>query len=265
MKFSKTVLIVLFLIITAESLGCSIEATSSKGLLTLETVVETFEKEGILLKENVSKSPDAYELNHTEPAIYWIGTTQDNLLIYIFDSFVDESVDDNKSFIERVPFVARNALIFYMPSTIPQNQDELKPLLETKKSISDIVFKHLNNGKEVIYKGESEHWEAKVTLKYYQNWWDDENDKRHYQSNSNAHHEIKYKKADVKNVGPVSYEYETTVGGSGSSTGLVLNNNGYADAGSRGGSGWLEEPDNKIYHITIKWNGKVEKFDLKAQ
>lgn len=262
----KKILILLLILLIITTIGCSTKKVSSKDLLTLETIVKTFETQGIVLKEDTAKSPDAYEFNEVKPAIYKIGKTQDNLLIYIFDSFVNKSKNDNPSyFIEKVNFVARNALLVYMPATIPKSQDEILPLIKTKKSISNIVFKHFNDGKKIIYQGESEHWEAKVTLEYYQNWWDDENGKRYYQSANTAHHKIKYKMVDVNNVGPVFYEYATSTRGSGSAN-LTLDNKGYGDAGSRGGdSSWLKDPEKDIFHITIKWNQQEETFDLKVK
>jgi len=264
MAHRKTALVVLLLTIAAASVGCGSNLPTPNGLLNLETVVNIFDREGLNLITDYSKSPDAYELNGVKPAIFRIGRTGDNLLIYIYKTFVEEEIYDPFSF-ERITFNSRNALIVYIPAKVPTNQDELKPVVETGKRISEIVFKYLNNGKEVVYKGESEHWEATIILKYYRHWWEDENNRRHYQSYHTESHGIQYKLADIKNVGPVSYEHEGQ-GGSGGGTGLTLNDEGYADAGTSGGNGWLSgEPEKEVYHVVIKWNGKEERFDLEAQ
>ena len=263
MRLNKIVFVVLLFAIQAGSTGCGSLATPN-GLLNLDTVVNIFAREGVNLITDYSKSPDDFELNEVKPALFRIGRTQDNLLIYIYDTFVEEEGNNPYSF-ERMTFNSRNVLIVYIPSKTPTNQDELKPVFETGKRISKIVFKYLNNGKQVIYKGKSVHWEARVTLKYYQNSWDNQNGKRHYQCYYTEGHEIRYRTADVKNVDNVSYEHETTTG-SGAARGLRANNKRYTDTGSSGGNGWLPaEPEKEIYHVTIKWNGKKEKFDLKAQ
>ena len=57
---------------------------------------------------------------------------------------------------------------------------------------------------------------------------------------------------DVKDVGPVAYEYEAT-GHSGGSTGLTLDNSGFTSAHGSGGNGWLAvEPEKEIYHFLLQ-------------
>ena len=235
-------------------------------MLTLETVVETLEKEGISLEEDASKSPDSFEINGIQPSIFRIKNTEDTLLIYIGAPAVDEEATHRNLYsLERVPFVARNALMVYMPSKIPEAEEEAKAFVETRDLISNTIFKYLNGGKEVPYKGESAHWEVTGILKYFNDNWEDESGKSHYDGYHTEYFELQYKRSDIEEVGPVSFEYERK-GSSGSSTGLTLNDKGHTSTGSSGGSGWLLfEPEEEIYHVTIKWDGKEEKLDLKAQ
>jgi len=265
----KTALVVLLLIITAGSVGCGSLATPNR-LLSLDTVVNIFAREGVNLITDYSKSPDDFEFRGTTPAIFRIGRTQDNLLVYIFDSFLDETEDYNQFGIERVPFVSRNVLVVYLPSIIrDQNNfplNDLEPIIKTMRLISNVVFKYLNNGKKIIYKGESKHWKARVRLTYYQNWWDDENGNRHYQCYNTESHDIRYKVADIKDLRNISYEFKANRH-SGGAAGIHLEDNAYSDdLYETADSGWLSgDPAKEIYHVTIKWNGKEEKFDLKAQ
>lgn len=270
MKPKKEILLLLFLVmITAGSMGCGTEETevSPKGLLTLETVVETLEKEGLILEKDHSKSPGTFALNGITPSVFKINNTEDTLLVYIGASVVDEEeIYGPFSFsLERVSFVARNALIVYMPSEIPESEEEIKAFAETRSLIYNTIFKYLNGGKEVIYKGESAHWEVTGTLEYYNDNWQDESGKQHYDGYHINGFELQYKMSNIDKVGPVSFEYERN-GSSGSSTGLTLNDKGYTSTGSGGGNGWLLfKPEEEIYHITIKWNGKEEKIDLREQ
>ena len=269
MKPKKKILLALLLVmITAGSMGCGTEEKEAvpNGLLTLETVVGTLEKEGLGLEKDDSRSTDAFALNGIKPTVFKIKNTEDTLLIYIGAPAVDEEATHRNLYsLERVPFAARNALVVYMPSEIPKNEESVKAFAETRDLISNTIFKYLNGGKEVPYKGESAHWEVTGILKYFNDNWEDENGKSHYDGYHTEHFELQYKMSDIKEVGPVSFEYERK-GSSGTSTGLTLNDKGYASTGSSGGSGWLLfEPEEEIYHVTIKWDGKEEKIDLKAK
>lgn len=264
MKFNKKALVVLLFVITVVSSGCG--RTSPNGLHSLETVVNTLAFGGIKLTTDHAKSPEAYELRGKEPAVFKIGSTDDNLLIYIYETFADEEERFINAFsFERIPFISRNTLIIYIPSKAPNDQDSMESIVKTANRISEIVFKYMNHGKEVVYRGESTHWEPKVTLKYYQNLWHDEDGKRHYQSYHIENYELQYRLTEIESVGPISYKYKHG-GSSGGGTGLTLDNEGYIDAGSSGGNGWLSsEPEKDVFHITITWDDKEEELDLTAQ
>ena len=86
----------------------------------------------------------------------------------------------------------------------------MKIIGETRTLISGIVFKYLNDGKVVVYKGESTSWEGTFTLKYYEHWWKDEKGKLHYDSYNETPQLIKYKMPDITAVGTIDFEYQTT-------------------------------------------------------
>lgn len=264
MKLNKMALVVLLFVIIFVGSGCG--RTSPNGLHNLETVVNTLAFGGVNLTTDYSKSPETFERRGKEPAVFRIGGSEDNLLIYIYETFTDEEeLFINAFSFERIPFISRNALIIYIPSVSPTDQDELDAIVKTANRISGIVFKYMNHGKEVVYRGESTHWKQKVTRKYYQNWWDDENGKRHYQNYRIDSHELQYRLTDIKNVGPVSYRYKHG-GGSGGGTGLTLDKEGYLNAGTSGGNGWLHSnPKDDVFHVTITWDDKEEELDLTAQ
>jgi hypothetical protein len=242
---------------------------SKKDLLTLRTIVRTFNKQGLSLKKDKLKSSEDFSLNEIKPAIFSIGENKDTLLIYTFKSFserekiLEETDKFNNPFsFEQVPYKAKNALIVYMPSQIPETEEGYASIGKTRKLISDIVFKNLNGGEERVYKGESTSWEGTFTLKYYEHWVQDENG-LHHDSYGWHYPVIKYKMADIDAVGPITLEHETSYGG-GKSTGLTLNKEGYADAGSSGSNGiTLNEGDD--IKFTIKWGDKEEHIILKAQ
>lgn len=275
-------LIILLIAFAVLGVGCGAEEEPSADLLTLDTVAETFRYEGLRLEVNDAMEPDAYELNGVSPTIYSLGKTDDNLLIYIFDSYIEEDSDELGEFsgmeFHRRTFFARNALIIYLPTTIPEitNQtsvssedgredifrQEIKRLGQASNVISDIVFQELNEGKVATFLGESQNWQARITLKYWQYHWVNQEGVNKFSGDCTRHHEIKYLGKDIGQVGSVSYKYEGPRL-SGSATGLTLDSKGYSSAGSGGSTGWISRaPDKDIYQVTLKWKGQEESLVL---
>ena len=270
-----TVALALILIVTG-SLGYKIGQSSKNDVLTLKKIVRTFQREGIKLKKDNSKPPEEFVLKGFEPTVFRVGQGEDKLLIYVFKSFVEreEIVDSEKKFdnpfsLEGRPYKAKNAFIVYLPSInpasskTPTSKEEMQQIFKTASLISDIAFKHLNDGKELVYEGESTHWQGTITLKYYEHWWKDENGMNYYDSYHTLSPVLKYKMSDSEEVGPITFEYETK-GSGGTSTGLSLDKNGYVKAGSSGSNGSMPLKED-TFQVTVKWNGKEEKFTLKAK
>jgi hypothetical protein len=260
----------IFIATAIGTIGYKIGEKSKNDLLTLKTIVKTFEKQDVSLKEDRSKSPEDYALNGVKPTIFSFGEKKDTLLVYTFKSFVERDAivrESNKfnnplSLLE-YSFKAKNAFLVYIASQNPITEEEMKSIGETITLISNIVFKDLNDGKEIVYKGQSTSWEGTFTLKYYEHWWQDEKGTLRQESYHMAYPAIKYKRSDIEAVGPMEFEYKTTTG-RGSSTGVELKKDGSAQLGSSGGSGLIPREEDDI-NFTIKWNGKEENMVLKAR
>ena len=255
--------------ITIGVLSYKIGEDAKKDVLSLKTIVKVFEKEGLSLEEDKSKSPEEYDLNGVKPSIFTVGDSKDTLLIYVFDSFREkekilETTDRfNDPFsMEEFSYKAKNSLIVFIPDESSKTEEEFKVIGEKLKVISDATFKYLNNGKEIVYKGESENWEGTFTMKYYEHWFEDE-ESTQYDSYNTTYPVIKYKGSDLDKVGIIDFEYETTAGG-GTSTGVTLDKDGFVNAGSAGGNGAMHDKNSDITFI-IKWDGKEEQIVLKRQ
>ncbi|MBK5243337.1 MAG: hypothetical protein JJD95_19350 [Clostridium sp.] len=264
------IITVLVVIVAVVAIGVIAYKTGEKpknDILTLKTIVKTFENQGVVLKEDGSKSPDEYEINGVNPVIFNIGEKKGTLLVYTFKSFVErEDIvnEGNKQFdFMAYPFNSKNAYLVYIASQNPETEAGMKSIHETYVSISDIVFKQLNDGKEIIYSGESTNWEGTFNLKYYEHWWEDETGKLRYESYHDSSPLIKYKMPDITSVGTVNFEYETTAGG-GSITGVKPNKEGYLEVGRSGGSGAIPS-ENEEVTFKVNWNGKEETIILKVK
>ncbi|MHC1682632.1 MAG: hypothetical protein AB6733_06750 [Clostridiaceae bacterium] len=256
-------------IIVAIVIGYKIGEKPKNDLLTQKDIKTTLEKHGVSLKEDKSQSPDDFEIGEVKPIVYTVGEEKCTMFVYIFKSFVEREELVNipgkfdKEFMIEAAINAKNALIVYKLPEQYNSEEEVSKIIATKVLISDIVFKYLNEGKEIVYKGEGENWEGTFTLKYYEHWWTDESGKTNYDSNKYEYQEIKYIKSDITNVGPIEFEHKTSVD-SGNISGVELDNDGYLHCGGGSGNGALPRKESEITY-TIKWNGKEETFKLKAE
>jgi len=265
-----TVAVAIFAFIAIGTIGYKIGEKPKNDILTLKTIIKTFEKQGVALKENSLKSPDEYELSGVKPTVFTIGDKKGTLLVYTFKSFVEREdiVEKSNKFndlisLQEYSLKAKNALLVYVSAQNPTTEEEMKSIGETRVLISDIVFKYLNDGKVIIYKGESTSWEGTFTLKYYEHWWEDEKGTLHYDAYNESSPLVKYKMTDITSVGPINFKYETTSGG-GASTSSRLDKEGYSRMGKSGGTGLMPR-ENEDITFAIKWNGKEENIILKAQ
>ncbi|MBX9983722.1 MULTISPECIES: hypothetical protein [Priestia] len=100
----------------------------------------------------------------------------------------------------------------------------------------------------VRFEGEGDQWKALYLLNKGEN-------------TENGQGSIIYKGKDKEKVGKVSYvvEGETSkLSGTDDETGGKINLNGSC-------SGCATQSSSAPFHVTIKWNGKEDKFDLKAK
>lgn len=255
--------------ITIGVVGYKIGEQPTKDILTLASIVKTFEKQGLPLKEDKLKSPDNYILNGVKPFIFSVGKDKDTILIYTFNSFVEREAIAGKDSIsnafslQKVSYNAKNTYLVYIAAKVPKTDQDMSSITKTKDLISNIVFKYLNDGKEVTYKGDSTSWSGTVTLKYYEHWWKDPAGVLNYESYNTQDPVIKYRMSNKEAVGPIDFEYETTAGG-GKLTGAHLNKEGYLDIGGGGSNGAMPRRGGDI-NFTIRWAGKEENIVLKAQ
>lgn len=262
---------VLIIFIAIGTIGYKIGENSKNKLLTSKSIVKTFKDQGIILSKDNSPIDDEDYIGGIKPTVYSVDNTSDKLLIYIFDSFVirqnivDKDIkNDYIPSLKSISYKANNSFLVYKPSKTPESEDEINSLLKTLNLIDDTVFKYLNDGKIITFAGESENWEGTFKVKYYENWFEDENGVSHYDSYKNTYPSLKYKNSDITNISELTFEYEA---GSqkGSSNGATLNNEGYAEPlGISGGTGLPLKNTDQI-KFTVKWNDREETFTLKSE
>ena len=266
------IVIILVAIISVTAISYKLGENSKNNFLTVDAIVNTYRKQGVVLKEKNSKAYQDLILEGIKPYTFTIGNTNDRLLIYIFKSFaqrkeatVIEGVNYPGNY-DKFPINAYNAYILYMPDQTPKSEAEIKNFNNIRDSIFNIAFKYLNQGKETIYKGESASWEGSVTRKYYLHWNTDDKGMLVCDSYDSESPVIKYKLSTNKDLGPISIEYTYPESlGVLTANGLKLNKERNTLDFSGGGEGSNAPISlNDPYKVTITVNEKEEKLELKA-
>jgi len=239
--------------------------------LTKNEIVNTFAAHGLTLAKDSSKNPADYAIGGIEPAIFGFNDYDGTLYLYIFDSLdktnskihlwpfgISEKIEFDGSI---TTYDSKNVSIFLEApfgngDTLDANAYSEFGKLESL--ISDTVFRYLNDGKTVVYSGESEHWRGTYTLKYYNNPITDENGTLHMDTYHWNTYQLAYIGDDLeKVVDNIAFEYDQGFSG----TGVILNDEGIANLEGSGGNGGGANPPQDV-SLTVKWNGQEESFVL---
>lgn len=278
MNFKKPkffVLAAVVIILAVIIIGLIRNPADSSAWLTENEIINTFNAQDLGLVKDSSKDPSNYAIGGIKPGIFRLKDYDATLYIYIFDNLNErynkynhwESGGSDK--VEFDGWVntyhSKNASIFLEApfgdgNTLDSNETSEFSKLTT--IISDTVFLYLNDGKTIVYHGESEHWRGTYTLKYYNNPIKDgdENGKLYMDNYYWDTSQLAYLGDDPETVGNISYNYDRT-GSSGEGNGLSINNEGIVHLGGGGGNDAGSTPPQDVTFSVI-WNGQKESFVL---
>ncbi len=236
--------------------------------LTENEIIDTFNAHDLALEKDSSKNSSDYTIGGIKPGIFRLKEYDATLYIYIFDNLNERynkynhwesDYSDKDEFDGWVnTYHSKNASIF-LEEPFPGSYDYIN-ISKLESIVSDVVFLYLNEGKTIVYHGESEHWRGTYTLKYYNNPIEDENGTLHMDNYSWDASQLAYLGDDPKNVGNISYKYDRT-GGGGEGTGANLNDAGFVNLSGSGGNGAGSTPPQEVT-FTVKWNDQKESFVL---
>jgi len=248
---------------------------AGKEIINAYDVIQTFKMEGINFKPEMLLFPKEYKVEDTEPMIY--KDSQGNLLfIYTFDSFVErresfreyEHINrfaftlEDSTYLPRFYSVKNLQLVYLMAYP---DKEKAQAAIDYRRKVDQVIFSNLNNGKEIVFTGESPSWKAKVSVRYYEHWWTDGENKLQYESYHIEAPTISYKGKIPKQ--PVSMEYSlNTRTGKMSGTREVTPEEltRVISLGYGGGNGVMPRDDDS-YEVKITLDGKTEEFELKVK
>lgn len=245
---------------------------------TLAQVTTAMMLGGLPFCENRNENPEDYVINGVRPAIYTIQQNRNILMVYIFDSIAlrNEACSDTYGLgywvADELPqkenwltasYTAKNALIvdrFYIEA-YTSNINFVKALTPLKAAIDS-----LNGAKEMLFAGKSNHWDARLIIKYYQYWYEDNRGAIHICQQSNEKWQVKYLAPNPESIQDLKYKY-TALGGSGSGNAHgsgILHNDGRDYYLPLFGSQSNKIPDKDDHNtLTIEWEGNKETLQLK--
>lgn len=259
--------LILVLVIGITTLGYKLGKEPKGDLLSVNSIVNTFEKQGLKLEESNSKITADMMLGRVKPSVFTIGNTKERLMIYIFKSFNERKTATSKVVNGTANYLggtfdAKNAYIRFIENEIPKTTAAMDNVGKIGNLISNITFGYLNGGKVIIYKGESASWEVTLTLKYYNNWMTDEKGVLENDSYEAEDSILKYRLSYTEDLGQVSIEYTSKHGG-GSGTDTIRKSDNSVHLGTFSGGAVVPE-NNDTYNFTVIIKGKQEKLTLKA-
>lgn len=256
---------------------------AAKEILTAKDVLVTMKAQRINFKPEDSLRPENYEFSGMTPEIYKDG--RDNLLfIYTFESFKERQQTREHELAEMLgqklnpeglkqknkifyvqPYRAKNILLAYaLPFTNNIGEQENNQIASNDlERMNQIIFSELNDGRELIFTGQGQNWAAKVTLRYYENWWTDQENKMHYESWHTEQHELTFK-GKTREDGHLEVSFNSNSGSAKSSRDISAQAmTRVIRLGSSGGNGAMPR-ENDVYEVTVDFNGQKETFELKA-
>jgi len=255
-------------------MGYKVGEVATKEIINVQDVLKTFEIEGITFKPETSLNSKEHMVGDTEPTIY--KDSQGNVLfIYTFGSFVERQKNylqneqrdlvsftlDEKTYLS-TPHSAKNLQLVY--ATAYPSQENTQAFNDNLRKVNKVIFTDLNAGKEIVFTGESPNWEAEVSLKYYEHWWTDSDNKAQYESYHNEVPTIKYIGQIPEQSAQMEYSFITR-GGKMSGTREITPEEltKVINLGSGGGNGAMPSEDD-TYKVKITVDSTTEELELKA-
>lgn len=240
--------------------------------LTEEEIISTLEDNDIPIDKDTELNSKDYIIGGIEPTIYTFypeNSYDSKLFIYMFNT-----IDERKEKIEPIfgqwelrdgfskDYIVKNA---YLVLNVPfedggsTNMDQWEDMSDEFSQLSSVVFSELNDGKTVVYKGESQHWKGNFTIKYYVHFIKDGTGKLEYDNYEWHSGDVWYKGEDADSVGEININCEHGAGTS-EIDGETLDQDRHVSMGSGGSNGALNIEKNAT--MTVTWNNQVETLVL---
>lgn len=282
----------LLLVIIAFSSGCALDTEQHKELLSTEDVKKALGNASVHLEECYRIKPGDFALNGVTPSVWEVSRNRDDhVFVYIFDNYkdrrnaVEEYWKTKEEFrykmkpylgknIPPMHYEAKNVLVFYLI----KNENYYPKPFPREINLTNLAMRNLKDIKTIVYVGESEHWQGKITLKYYEHILylslneqildpiECEKAGAPIVDSDSAHlfyPHLTYKKADIDNIDRIHLHIEEPRGSFSGSEQLFNKFTTTHLVGFGGSDRGATEED--VLVMTIRWNGNEEIMELRAK
>lgn len=273
-KNSFFVFLAILILTGSVFMGYKAGEIAHKEIINAQDVIQTFKNKGITFKSETSLYPKEYKVEDTEPSIY--KDSQGNLLyIYTFGSFVERErnfIDyqsenpslitlDEKIYISK-HYKAKNLQLVY--TIAYPSKEKSQAIIDYLKRVDQIIFSDLNDGEELVLSAESPSWEVKNSIRYYQHWWTNSENRLHYESYATDAITLTYKgQIPVQKTIPIEYSVSHRSGGSTSSDKITPEM--LTRVIDLGVDNCAIPREGDKYEVKITLDGKTEEVELKVK
>lgn len=269
----STIIFLLVILTLMVSLNYEATAFSAKEILTAEDVLLTMKAQRVPFNAENSLKPGEYKIGDAVPDIY--KDSRGNLLfIYTYHSFVEcranRSRPDIIKILSQKPggnifcrlYTAKNLLLAYVAAANDEESYQLYCM--DMKRIEQIIFTELNDGHQLTFAGQGKNWDAKITQRYYEHWWTDENNKTYYDSWHMTQPELRFK-GKTRKAGLLTVSFTSSSSLSRNMMEISATElDQVIKLGSSGGNG-ARSRENDVYTVVVDFNGQEETFELRAE
>ncbi|AFL99439.1 putative integral membrane protein (DUF2275) [Desulfitobacterium dehalogenans ATCC 51507] len=269
--------------------GYKAGTVAEKETISTRDVVKVLKKAGLSLKASQSPVVDPSEciLGDVQPKVYGLdeeGLGQ--LYIYEFDSTLGrrnvlegiKNMEDDpfaRSQIPSVAYAAKNMVIIVVLNISEENwQSDYGKIAPITQTLGKTIFHDLNQGEKWVLYGDGKHWEAKLVVSAYEEWWTGEDGYKKFKFYMTKTPLVKYK-GNPEEIKDINYSFEYLTGKS-TMAGEEYHQGNFDEeqTGFYNGSplywgiygGTTHTIDkNETGKFSVQWSGEEESFELTLQ
>lgn len=155
---------------------------------------------------------------------------------------------------------AKNLLTYAIPF---KDYESFQSAGEAMERMSQLVFNELNGGRQLTFVGQGKYWDAKITERYYEHWWVDENNRMYYDCWSNIRPELRFKGKTKEDGNLIVKLTSSSVGSVNTMEISAAELTQAIKFGSSEGNGAMLRAGN-VCKVEVDFNGEKETIELTA-
>ncbi|OEF97554.1 hypothetical protein [Desulfuribacillus alkaliarsenatis] len=282
-KIAFLIAICLLIIIFNSACSDNIGVILDEGLLSVDDVKESLEKEGLVLTKVKAKSPmeDYIDILPT-PSAYKVNDNGGKIFLYQF-----QSISERKKYFPNVYSsfeiegeTIENALVNNVKNIIIvfEPKESGKALLDVFQKIGNAVFYRMHDVNKTEFKGYGESWAAKLYLEYFEYEWKDDKENANIERYGQYDIQLKFLNQGIETVKDLKYTFNIIDNNTIDNTMLPTRMSTSMSRGFQDDYGVLNQDKTltsfnttydypigeDVINLTIEWDGQKEEVVLET-